>query len=325
MVHNNPSYQASVRCYKAETGGNGENLKGTLLSAGSFSVRVSGDEYFNIFPCWDWARVPGVTSLYRVPSYTKEWGKSGKTTFVGGVSDGKTGTFAMDYAEYGVKARKGYFFFKDEIICLGAGIEGNGPNVEIITSINQCLHRGDMIQGIGSVCHDHIGYYSIDSPEMIVETDVYQGSWRDINLTQSRDLVQQKIFSLYIDHGKGIKNGKYSCVIVPGLTQDEFKSHSIHHMEVLQNDIFVQAVANTETHTLQVVFYEAGEFDCKGLKLLVDSPCAILMPDYKRLDKLYISDPSQKKEQITLNLNEKEYTIRLPKGNLDGSSISIHI
>lgn len=61
MVQNNPSYQASVRgasvrTYKAETGGNGENLKGTLLSAGSFSIRVSGDEYFNIFPCWDWSK-----------------------------------------------------------------------------------------------------------------------------------------------------------------------------------------------------------------------------------------------------------------------------
>lgn len=330
MVQNNPSYQASVRgasvrTYKAETGGNGENLKGTLLSAGSFSIRVSGDEYFNIFPCWDWSKIPGVTSLNQVPSYIKEWGEPGKTVFVGGVSDGKMGAFAMDYAEYGVRARKGYFFFKDEIICLGAGIEGNDPNVETITSINQCLCRGDVVQDTGSVYHDHIAYYSLDSSRMIVEADIRQGSWRDINLTQSKDYIRQKIFSLYIDHGKDTKDGKYSYMIVPGLTQDEFRSHLINHIEVLRNDSFMQAVVNTKTHELQVVFYEAGGFDYRDLKLYVNSPCAVLIPDYKLLNDFYISDPSQKRDQMLLSLNKKEYKIRLPKGSLSGSSISVHI
>ena len=55
MVQNNPSYQASVRgasvrTYKAETGGNGENLKGTLLSAGYSLYVFQGMSYFNISP-----------------------------------------------------------------------------------------------------------------------------------------------------------------------------------------------------------------------------------------------------------------------------------
>lgn len=330
MIHNTCSYQASVRgasvrSYKAETGGNGENLKGTLLSAGSFSVRVSGDEYFNIFPCWDWSKIPGVTSLNQVPPYTKEWGEPGKTVFVGGVSDGKIGTFVMDYAEYGVRARKGYFFFKDEIICLGAGIEGNNPNMEVRTSINQCLYRGDVIQNTDSIYHDHIAYYNLDSSKMIIKANTCQGSWRDINLTEAKDLIQQKIFSLYIDHGKGIKNGNYAYLIVPGLMQDEFKSYLINHIAVLHNDSSVQAVANIETHALQVIFYEPGEIGYQDLKLYVDSPCVILIPDYKSLKKFYISDPSQKRDQMILSLNKKEYKIRLPKESLRGSSISVHI
>ena len=87
----------------------------------------------------------------------------------------------------------------------------------------------------------------------------------------------------------------------------------------------MQAVVNTKTHELQVVFYEAGGFDYRDLKLYVNSPCAVLIPDYKLLNDFYISDPSQKRDQMLLSLNKKEYKIRLPKGSLSGSSISEHI
>lgn len=75
-IHNSDRFSITVagtskRIKKPEKG-NGENLLGTLLSCGATSIRVSGDEYFNIFPCWDWTLIPGVTSSYILPTL-KDW------------------------------------------------------------------------------------------------------------------------------------------------------------------------------------------------------------------------------------------------------------
>ncbi len=55
--------------------GNQENLKGGWLGFGSMNITVTGKEYHNIFPYWDWRFIPGVTApaVERAP---KEWGQS---------------------------------------------------------------------------------------------------------------------------------------------------------------------------------------------------------------------------------------------------------
>lgn len=41
--------------------GNGENLKGYYMGAGSYLLSRHGKEYLNIQPIWDWKRIPGTT------------------------------------------------------------------------------------------------------------------------------------------------------------------------------------------------------------------------------------------------------------------------
>lgn len=111
-VHHRPSYMFSVnsvstRTVKTEMG-NGENIKGHYLTEGSNFIAVTGDEYFNIYPVWDWNKIPG-TTIPESESYPlrASWGTNpGKTSFVGGVSDGLYGasTFTMD--DYQTKAKK---------------------------------------------------------------------------------------------------------------------------------------------------------------------------------------------------------------------------
>ena len=52
-VHTN-----SVRTMRTERGNN-ENRKGGYLPDGCTSIMIDGDEYLNIFPCWNWSRFPG--------------------------------------------------------------------------------------------------------------------------------------------------------------------------------------------------------------------------------------------------------------------------
>lgn len=345
MVHNRQSYQASVRgtskrCYKTETGGNGENLKGTLLSAGSFSIRILGDEYFNIFPCWDWTKIPGVTSLDKLPPYVNVWGEYGKTDFVGGVSNGMVGLFAIDYNEYEVKAHKGYFFFDNEIVCLGSGICGNGVN-KLITTVDQCLFRDSLfcicnkkeytlsnanMNNINSIYHNQIAYYFPDALKTNLKASASCGSWKEINSTESTDRINRNLLLLYIDHGRNSRNDKYTYLIVPGLkNENEFKSYPIENIEIIQNDISIQAVANKQSKILQIIFYNSGEFHYEGISISVDIPSVILIPDYNNPNSLYLSDPTQNNNSICLVYNKKQYIIELPEKTMKGSSLQIKL
>ncbi len=104
-LHNRPGYSFSVRTSSTRTekteNGNGENLKGLYLSDGGNCIRVNGNEYYNIFPCWDWSKVPGVTvpdiASFPLPA---SWGNPGQSIFTGGVSDSIYGTLAYSQSEF---------------------------------------------------------------------------------------------------------------------------------------------------------------------------------------------------------------------------------
>ena len=66
-VHYNRTYFTSLRMCSKRTAGmemnvNGENLLGYYLPFGLTYIYRHGDEYQDIFPVWDWGRLPGVTS-----------------------------------------------------------------------------------------------------------------------------------------------------------------------------------------------------------------------------------------------------------------------
>ena len=145
MMHRRPGYNASVRVaskrVKRTEVVNGENLKGDHLSDGLTYIYRRGDEYTNIFPLWDWRKLPGTTCLQGDRPFSP--GGAGKKTFAGGVSDGTYGCAAFDFENDGVTAKKAWFYFDKEFVCLGAGITCAAENA-VVTSVNQCLLKGDV-------------------------------------------------------------------------------------------------------------------------------------------------------------------------------------
>ncbi len=103
---------------------NSEGRKSVHLSDGANYLYLSGDEYRNIFPVWDWTKVPGTTAIQG----TLETGEKdpirahGMTTFDGGVSDGTYGMAAMDLARGKLVGEEGVVLFRLEYVALGAGI-----------------------------------------------------------------------------------------------------------------------------------------------------------------------------------------------------------
>ena len=71
--------------------------------------------------------------------------KDGLTDFVGAVTDGLYGAVAFDFRSPHdmVKAKKSWFFFDDEYVCLGTDINSR-PDLPVATTINQVLMRSDV-------------------------------------------------------------------------------------------------------------------------------------------------------------------------------------
>src|SRR5690606_36266903 len=97
-THQRPAYFASVRMHSSrnhtmEQPHNEEGLKMHHVGDGSNFVPLSGQEYYDIFPVWDWQKIPGTTVVQKpVHPHWKEIAKWGLTHFVGGASDGRYGT-----------------------------------------------------------------------------------------------------------------------------------------------------------------------------------------------------------------------------------------
>ena len=110
-IHRCPTWMASVRMASDRvigTESGTDNVKGYYLADGALYTYVDGDEYTDVFPCWDWRKVPGVT-CYQEDKAVHVMGwleKQNKGSFVGNVNDGVIGLTSMDLVRDGLYARK---------------------------------------------------------------------------------------------------------------------------------------------------------------------------------------------------------------------------
>lgn len=94
-VHRSKDWMGTVKMSSHRVVGtelvNEDNLKGYYLGDGATYFYVRGDEYLDVFPFWDWRKIPGVTSYEdQSPVPTVRERKSNNSTFlVGGLSDGR--------------------------------------------------------------------------------------------------------------------------------------------------------------------------------------------------------------------------------------------
>lgn len=297
MLHNRKDYDfsvrtASIRTNKTESG-NGENLYGTYMSDGATNIRVNGNEYTDIFPVWEWDKIPGTTVPTGEERNPADWGTKGTCTFTGGVSDGKYGVMTFNMNDYGIKARKSWFMFDKEVICLGAGICSELPK-NIITTINQChldgsvwINTGKTIQKATKgqftfdktpewIWHDSIAYFFPQNNHLKLKIGEQKGNWAKINFNYSPAEVSLPVFNLTINHGISPENASYAYIIVPGVNRPEdLKRYSPKEVKIERNDINVQAVSNEKIGLLQIVFYNPGIFDDGKMKVKALKPCLV--------------------------------------------------
>lgn len=306
---------------------NGENLKGYFLSDGGMAITVDGGEYSDIFPAWDWSKIPGTTTpaypFESIPS--QKWTSYGRTPFAGGVSDGYYGAsgyiYNDTYSSINTSARKGWFYFDDEVVCLGAGINSTNQ-YNIATTVNQCILDNNLFISTGGqvstiedktpvstnpdwVLHGKVGYIFPQGANISISRETRTGNWKSINSANPDRVTSKDIFGLWINHGTKPQNDAYAYIIVPNKTTPaELNSYDKKNIHILANTPQVQAVKHAGLNLWQFIFFEATTFTSETLTITVDKPCAIMLKDVDTKEiTAYVADPTQLADQINLNLS----------------------
>lgn len=345
LVHHRAEYLTSLKMCSERTVGielnmNSENKLGYWLPYGLTYIYRRGNEYQGIFPVWDWARLPGVTSpheeyeeLNKGVAYTQE------TSFVGGVSDGTYGVSAMDFSKDKTTAKKAWFWFDDEWVALGAGIQSS-HTAPIVTGINQCHFKGEVIVD-GNIfdrsnqiledplwiVHDSIGYVFPGSESVAMKSDNQSGNIRRIYGLGEDTIFSSKVFSLWFDHGTKPTDESYEYIVIPGKSSAEVSQYVQDlPITILSNTSELQAVSRNNLNITGIVFHKPGEFAIHNdLTVGVDKPSLLLVDHHKGI--LTVSDPTAKLQEITITLNHsngkhESGVILLPAGEFAGKSVT---
>jgi chondroitin AC lyase len=322
FIHQRPDWFASVRMHSArnhnmEYPHNEEGLKNHHFADGSNFLTRTAQEYVEIFPVWDWQRVPGTTVVQKpeLPHWN-QIAKKGRTLFVGGVADGQYGAAAFDFESPHdpLKARTAWFFFDDEYVCLGSGITAQADR-PVNTTVSQChlvedvavghdgattiLAKGEhALRGVTWVHHNDVAYVFPSAEDVYIRNTTSTGSWRQINhqAWASDREIRADLFALWFDHGVRPRNGSYQYVVIPRLKLSAVERYrSALPIRILSNTTSLQAVRHNGLDITQMVFYEAGEMDLgEGLSVEVDKRCMVMLQKREgRVERIAVSDPSR--------------------------------
>jgi len=348
QVHRSSGYYFSVKmCSSRVIAGesiNGENKLGRYLGDGAAFLYQTGKEYENIFPFWDWRKIPGTTVIQNATEAPVLRGLNALTEkdFVGGVSDGEDGIAVMDYSRDGLEAKKAWFMLDDKIFCMGNGITSKVA-FPVATTINQSVYKGNVIvknrdQKIVRVengyirnpfwiLHDGIGYFFPYGGDLRLETKFVEGSWHRVASRYPDKKIFRRLFKLWIEHGVAQKDEKYCYVLVPNANRSEMDRLKIQYNYEIRNDENIQMVVNRNHTKAAIVFCRAGEVPLYG-GIEVDKPCLLLIKKTISGIDVCLSDPTQKLDFIQIVFNTKEVgkekrkvEITLPSGRNAGNSV----
>ncbi len=361
QVQRTPDYYFSVKmCSDRVLGAescNSENIRGYYLGDGATYLYQSGKEYENIFPFWDWKKIPGTTTRQddkELPVLTAG-GYHIASSFVGGVSDGETGIAVMDYLRDGVSAKKAWFIFNGQIVCLGAGISSSSEN-PVTTSVNQSFLNGKIIIKTKTektlpeessetlnpkwILHDMTGYFFPEGGTLKLENKTVTGSWHRVALMYKDEPIRSGIFKLWFEHGANPNGQTYAYCLVPQATQTKMQQMETKpSFRIVRNESDLQAVISSDQKWAGLIFYQAGKSELFG-GIETDQPCVVMLKKGKDGIGVSVSDPTQKLAQVKLTLKgnfqsensndslassqgNTTWTVKLPKGEEAGKSVSV--
>ncbi len=344
FVFQRPNFYTSVRMFSTrnqnmEQPYNGPGKTTAHRADGTNYLSLTGDEYHGIWPVYNWQKISGTTIMQKpeLPA-AKDIQKEGLTDFVGAVTDDRYGAVAFDFKSPHdlLEAKKSWFFFDEEYVCLGAGIKPK-KSLPVYTTINQVLLRSDVridqqgqrqslpkgnraAEQVKWVLQDHVGYLFPEPTTIHVSNQAEKGRWSDITDQKniSKEIISEDVFSLWFDHGDKINatdiHGKrllakapsYAYIVVPNVSEEALAASSPtnRNIEILANSEQIQAVKQAKLGIVQAAFYQAGSVDiAPGQSLKLGSQGMVMLQmQANKITKMTVSDPSRRLAQVLITL-----------------------
>lgn len=332
FVFQRPNFYTTVRMFSTrnrnmEKPYNGPGKTTHHRADGTNYLMLKGDEYHDIWPVYNWQKISGTTILQKpaLPSI-EEIQLDGLTDFVGAVSDGLYGAVAFDFRSPhdGVKAKKAWFFFDEEYVCLGTDIKADS-NLPVATTVNQVLMKSKVslkqedqvhqlvpgrheLKQVKWVHQGKIGYLFPEPTTINISNQAEQGRWSDITDQKniSQEVISEEVFALWFDHGTSPDHGSYQYIVVPDVSEQELKETSKNNrqIEILSNTPAIQAVKSNKLNQYQLAFYKAGELEiAAGKSIRMDGQgMALLKMDGDKIKSITLADPSRKLSRILLTV-----------------------
>ena len=277
----------SSRVYNYESI-NTENLKGWYTADGTTWLYNDDLTQFtdNYWPTIDPYHLPG-TTVDLVPR-GNGWGqsKTSSQNWVGGsVLEGTYGAVGMAFSAIDststLMARKSWFMFDNEIVCLGAGISAGGTNEVHTTVENRRLNdSGDnVVTANGAPMPATLGwnsnftaltwcsiagagsYYFPGGSPVQVSRNARTGCWHDINIQPQptaslTNPITRNYLSLVINHGVGPTNAAYAYVLLPNMKGRAAGAYAAGpEVQIVENSMQAQAVREKPLGLLAANFW----------------------------------------------------------------------
>lgn len=340
-----PAWMASLKMASTRVLGtesmNGDNKKGYYLADGALFVYDTGQEYLNIFPVWDWRKVPGVTTYESdasMPMLEKSYYPGNESDFVGGISDGKQGLSVMELKRDGLTVRKYCLFTPEALVVLGSGIQSDSL-LPVTTSIEQCWaedkaevwidggwkkleSRQTFVQKGLRVLHGQKGYI-IPEGQCVAEVENRTGRWNDIMQIYREQTEEGKVFSLYMNHGTRPSGASYQYYILPQADRKAVERFSTDDLKIMTNTEKMQVVHVAKEDAWWIAAWKEGTCTL-GSSLRVDvlTPGLYCIKRQGNSYQIVCGDPTQQRDSLVLEINGVKNPIQLPQGKDRGTSVA---
>ncbi|WP_248139897.1 polysaccharide lyase 8 family protein [Bacillus tropicus] len=374
MTHQKKDFAAGLSLFGKQISsfeyGNGENMKGFYMGTGMlyFYNNDLGQYDNDYWATIDMTRLPGTTTDHKLGNLIDWKNYNNPKSWSGGVSDGQIGSASMYYTMQNVtgsslEAKKSWFFLKDKIVAMAAGInskenadtetivenrrlEKDGSNLLEVENTEVVLDQGILFKGAswahlkGKNNQSDIGYVFPQSENIYAEKKARSGNWSDINKGGSSDQVSNMFATLSIPHGKSPSGGEYVYVILPGKNQEETSTYAKEmDVSILSNTPTQQVIYDDADDIWMGNFYEIGkvnevEAKTRGAILInyKDNGVKVVMADpMKEQVKVIFTIPkkigykvAEKDDEITVKEDANSWIIEMDSSDKSGKSSQVY-
>jgi chondroitin AC lyase len=359
MAHQRKAFYTSTRMYSSRTinndaPSNGEGLLSHHLADGATYIMKDGSEYENIFPLWDWTKIPGTTVEQKklkpavfIPGNWEAFAHIryyGKSAFVGGASDGVDGVAGMNFignkTYEKLDAKKAWFYFKDGFVALGTDIKcascanvattldqsylkSNVSTIDVNGNIKSLVNGEAQFSNLKAIVHNEMTFAFPVPQKINIKSGLQVGNWKRISEQLDDTKIESNLFTAWIQHGFNAEVDKYQYVVFPKMNVEAASQLNLNNKISIINRSNVQAVYFKEYSMLQAVFYKIDSIDLNNMQVSVSAPAILMIKKTNRQTKLSVTDPTQKLSSMTVTIDGHEHVINF--SNMRGKTVTINI